>query len=511
MKHPFAFSESWVRRAVVVCVALGGFYALPAGAPIINPPGSPFIVTTLTPNGSLYGNGTGPIQATAQGPLNSVLTANAGAPSFSATPTVTSIQANSGSTIQTLNIGLGGNGRSNNTAVGVSALSANTGGTENTALGYLTLTNNANATDNTGLGFQALQTNTSGGANTAVGAVALQNNISGSSNTAVGRSALISNTGDSNTGVGTTALSSNTTGANNVAVGLSAGVTATGGNANVSGSNNVWIGYQSGPGTATQLTNSIAIGYQALNTASNEIVLGNTNHTATTLRGTVTAPTFTTLASSGGQGLVIQNTVAAGAFEAQVLGAGGADRDIFQVAQTTFSNGFTVQRVGASMKYTFNDGSLGIVGGTLTVSGIASSGAAQSGYLCYNTVGGVITYDGGATCLVSRESEKVRVGAISNALKIVLALDPFWGKYKDSSPAADKHVQPFLGARQVASVDARLVSVDKKGEPLGVRYENTVAVLVGAIKEQQALIVALERRLASLERDAEIKRVAYNH
>lgn len=42
--------------------------------------------TTLTANGVLYGNGTSAIQATAQGGANTVLVANAGAPSFSSTP-----------------------------------------------------------------------------------------------------------------------------------------------------------------------------------------------------------------------------------------------------------------------------------------------------------------------------------------------------------------------------------------------------------------------------------------
>ena len=45
-------------------------------------------VATLASNGVLYGNGTSAIQVTAQGAANSVLTANAGAPSFSASPTV---------------------------------------------------------------------------------------------------------------------------------------------------------------------------------------------------------------------------------------------------------------------------------------------------------------------------------------------------------------------------------------------------------------------------------------
>ncbi|MBU6310862.1 DUF5011 domain-containing protein, partial [Patescibacteria group bacterium] len=44
--------------------------------------------TTLTTNGVLYGAGTGAIVATGQGAANSILVANAGAPSFSAAPTI---------------------------------------------------------------------------------------------------------------------------------------------------------------------------------------------------------------------------------------------------------------------------------------------------------------------------------------------------------------------------------------------------------------------------------------
>lgn len=57
---------------------------------------------TFTSNGVLYGNSTGAVQATAQGPANSVLTANAGAPAFSATPTVTSLTANTSLTTPTI-------------------------------------------------------------------------------------------------------------------------------------------------------------------------------------------------------------------------------------------------------------------------------------------------------------------------------------------------------------------------------------------------------------------------
>jgi hypothetical protein len=44
--------------------------------------------TTLTSNGVLYGNGTSAVQITSQGAADTVLTANAGAPSFSASPTI---------------------------------------------------------------------------------------------------------------------------------------------------------------------------------------------------------------------------------------------------------------------------------------------------------------------------------------------------------------------------------------------------------------------------------------
>jgi hypothetical protein len=48
-------------------------------------------VATFTSNGVLYGNAATSVLVTAQGAANSVLTANAGAPSFSATPTIESV------------------------------------------------------------------------------------------------------------------------------------------------------------------------------------------------------------------------------------------------------------------------------------------------------------------------------------------------------------------------------------------------------------------------------------
>ena len=44
--------------------------------------------TTFTPNGVLYGNGTSAVQATGQGAAHTILTANAGAPTWSAAPVI---------------------------------------------------------------------------------------------------------------------------------------------------------------------------------------------------------------------------------------------------------------------------------------------------------------------------------------------------------------------------------------------------------------------------------------
>lgn len=171
------------------------------------------------------------------------------------------------------------------------------------------------------------------------------------------------------------------------------------------------------------------------------------------------------------------------------IGAGYTELD-FQATQ--YSVG-----ISGTAKITYNGTTLAVVG-TPTFSAIASSGAAQSGYLCYNTTGGVVTYDGGATCLVSREEYKDNLGAIHTGLADVMALRPFWGRYKNGTPMADHAVQPFLGARHTAKVDARLASFDASGAALGVRYENMSAVLVAAMQEQQAMIKRLQREVKAL-------------
>lgn len=143
------------------------------------------------------------------------------------------------------------------------------------------------------------------------------------------------------------------------------------------------------------------------------------------------------------------------------------------------------------------DQSLTVVG-TIAAT-FASNTGVQSGYLCYNTVGGVITYDGTNTCLVSREEYKDIAGPITGALAEVKKLKPFWGSYKAGTPMTDHRVQPFFGAHQLEAVDPRLVTYTEGGELHGVRYQNITAVLAAAIQEQQVQIDSLKREVRRLK------------
>ena len=128
-----------------------------------------------------------------------------------------------GATIQGLTVGKGGGAVASNTALGASALAANTTGGANTGIGYLANQVVTTSSYSTALGWWALKTN-DGSYNTALGAGSMSQNSSGAYNTAIGSNSLASNTtASNNTAVGYQAGYSNTTGINNIAVGYQAG------------------------------------------------------------------------------------------------------------------------------------------------------------------------------------------------------------------------------------------------------------------------------------------------
>jgi hypothetical protein len=190
--------------------------------------------------------------------------------------------------IDGLRIGKGGGDVATNTALGVSALNANTTGSANTAVGNFSLLSNTTGNFNAAVGSDALRFNSTGGNNAAVGYFSLRNNTTGSNNSAVGGNALNNNTtGGSNSAVGGNALSSNTSGGSNCAFGFSAGRFIAGGaTANAITNNSVYLGNDT-KALASGQTNQIVIGYDATGIGSNTAVLGNDSIVTTALKGNV--------------------------------------------------------------------------------------------------------------------------------------------------------------------------------------------------------------------------------
>jgi len=213
-----------------------------------------------TANGVLYLNG-------------SKVATSGSAVTYNGTTFATSADAS----ISGLTVGKGAGAVSTNTAVGASALNANTSGNFNTANGHQSLLSNTTGALNTAMGAVALQQNTTGSENVAVGQNSLPNNTTGSFNTAVGRAALVGNTTASyNTAVGYQAGFSNTTGQPNNAFGAQALYTNTTGAqnsafgastlyANTTGSNNAAFGNGALQANTTA-SNNTAVGYQSLYT-----------------------------------------------------------------------------------------------------------------------------------------------------------------------------------------------------------------------------------------------------
>jgi len=160
----------------------------------------------------------------------------------------------------------------NNTATGKQALFSNTSGSYNTATGVEALVLNTKGSYNTANGMDALYANTTGRGNTATGEAALEANTTGIFNTANGLDALFYNTtGSLNTASGDEALLNNTTGSYNTAV-----------------------GYNAGPDSASaNLSNSTAIGANAVVSASNALVLGGTGGNAVNVGIGTAKPGFT--------------------------------------------------------------------------------------------------------------------------------------------------------------------------------------------------------------------------
>jgi hypothetical protein len=205
--------------------------------------------------------------------------------------------------IHGLTVGRGAGGVSTNTAVGASALAANTTGADNTALGLNALASNTTASENTAVGWRAGLSNTTGSNSTAVGGNAMAGNTTGSFNVAVGNVALFTNsTGSYNTAIGRDALRFNTTASNNTAVGYQAGY------ANTTGTTNTFLGYQSGYANTTGSNSTMLgtyAGYSNTGSGTNAFIGAYSGYNTTGASNTFVGISAGEAVTSGGKNTIL--------------------------------------------------------------------------------------------------------------------------------------------------------------------------------------------------------------
>ena len=175
----------------------------------------------------------------------------------------------------------------NNVSVGALSMMDNQTGRNNIALGYYTLTANVSGTDNIAIGSNALDGSSGATRNIAIGSNSLGNNLNGGENISIGYNSLLNTEeGHNNIAIGNYSLSGESVW-DNVAIGSAAG------NGLEHGIENVFIGYGSKASQDEErITNSTAIGANAVIRKSNTIQLGNNQIESVETSGIVSATGF---------------------------------------------------------------------------------------------------------------------------------------------------------------------------------------------------------------------------
>lgn len=164
-------------------------------------------------------------------------------------------------------------GLSSNMAIGFECFRFNTAGISLVGLGRSAGRANTTGSRNHFIGYESGYANTTGSDNTAFGYYSLHDNDTFNNNTGVGSYALKANKSASCTAIGYQSFYKATTGGSNTGVGLQAGYQI------ITGDKNTFIGVGSAGTTyqtATDISNSSAIGYNSVINESNAIQLGDT-------------------------------------------------------------------------------------------------------------------------------------------------------------------------------------------------------------------------------------------
>jgi trimeric autotransporter adhesin len=378
-------------------------------------------------------------------------------------------------TVGTSMVSSGGGSVATNTALGNTALNANTTGSESVALGSQSLLSNTTGSYNVAVGQGALRANTTAQENTAVGNNSLRSNTTGGVNTAVGASALFANTtATRNTAVGYIAGSALTTGSANAVLGDNALKTATTAEgcvavgtyalAATNGIHNTGVGAGSGELITTGTKNSILGRYNGnqggldIRTLSNRIVLSDGDGNP---RGIFD--------SDGSFYVGLTPPPGYGGNAAYVITYLGSTRPAMRLYDT-------------------------LTGSTpSTVINFVRNG---------NSVGQIFTTDTATSYVTSSDYRlKENVQPMTGALAKVSQLKPCTYTWKSSGSAGQGFIAHELQEVVPEGVYGEKDGVDKDGNPeyQGIDTSFLVATLTAAIQEQQAIITDLKARIETLE------------
>ncbi len=230
-------------------------------------------------------------------------------------------------------------------------------------------------------------------------------------------------------------------------------------------------------------------------TAITNVSVGNaTNNPTFTFLGTGTV-TF----PGGGTWTSGSNITATGTASVGLLNLTSATLPSNGLYKISAANriGFSANGTGVG---TWDTGNFSALGGML-LPNLGSSSAATTGTLCWTTGTGNINVDTTTTCLLSTARVKKDVHPLDVGLAEVMKLRPVSYELKPQFDPGHLGRQVGLISEEVGALDDRLISHEKSGAALGVRYQQLTAVLVKAIQEQQHQIEQLQRDIHDHDTD----------
>jgi hypothetical protein len=234
--------------------------------------------------------------------------------------------------------------------------------------------------------------------------------------------------------------------------------------------------------------------YTITGSSTSTISYANSTTGAQTVAGTatwgnVTATNVWGVYTTGG--VKANGPVNAGAlstYSAGITVTGG--NVILNNSGTTTSSIGTGSNTGTNTIGNGSGGSTLISSVTLKFPNIASNTGAQTGYLCYSSTAGLLTYDPTNTCLVSASRFKHAIEPLDAGLTTLLKLKPrqfFYNTDGSKRDAADENFtsqQIGFIAEEVREVEPRLATSEPDGQAHGVRYEQMTALLAKALQEE---------------------------